>query len=65
MSTEREAVKVDVEKRTVSIPHLGITLRVILGAAAAATSSPEGTWTMVYQRVAIGTVELKKFKESP
>lgn len=65
MSTEREAVKVDVEKRTVSIPHLGITLRVILGAAAAATSSPEGTWKMVYQRVAIGTIELKKFKENP
>lgn len=61
MSQGREEVKVNVQERTIAVPHLGITLRVMLGAAAAATEAPEGSWTLLYRRKKIGTIELKEF----
>lgn len=59
----RERILADAEARTIAVPHLGITLRVLLGAASAATQNCAGTWSIVYQKRTIGTLELKHFKE--
>lgn len=59
----RERVLADAEARTIAVPHLGITLRVLLGAASAAAQDCAGTWSIVYQKKTIGTLELKRFKD--
>lgn len=54
-------ILVDTEARTLTIPHLGTTLRRLIGAAAASLESQEGLWNIIYKQTQIGTVTLKHF----
>lgn len=49
------------EKHTLDIPHLGITLRSIMGAAHTAASDMKTyrrNWNLIYKDVKIGSIQL-------
>lgn len=61
----RERIEVDADSKKLFVPHLGMTLRVLLGAASAHqgdSTNPE--WTIVYKNVTIGNLRLKVFHDS-
>ena len=59
---EWEPIGTDTEEKILLIPHLGVTLRTLLGAAAA-TSQPYGQWRIQHRGAIIGTLLLKPFEE--
>lgn len=62
--SQRAPVIVDSEKRTLDLPHRGLTIRHLQGLAAA--GSKPGTrprWTLIYKGVVIGELRLATIKE--
>lgn len=58
----RERIEVDAGSKELLVPHLGMTLRTLLGAAAAQQGdSTDPEWHIVYKNVRIGTLRLKVF----
>ena len=62
---QRERIEPDLESRRLSVPHLGITLRSLFGAAANAQGDSKNPhWTLRYKGVDIGQIRLKIFKQA-
>jgi broad specificity phosphatase PhoE len=54
----KQPVIADVSSSTLTIPHIGVTLRVLL--AAANNANPQQShWGITYKNVNIGTVKIK------
>lgn len=58
VGTGHEAIVADTQDQTLRVPHLGVTLRSILGAAVAAKSKSR-RWSIVYKGAHIGTIKTK------
>ena len=57
---QRQDVTIDAENAALHIPHIGITYRVLLAAAADGyKQNPRRTWKIVYGTVVIGSVRIK------
>lgn len=60
----RDPVQVNSVNRTITVPHLGITLRVLIGAALNNWPSPvpgeRREYDVLYKRAAIGTLRVKQ-----
>lgn len=58
-------VLADYDNKTLTLPHLGITLRVMMAAAANANEGREfkNRWNLVYKDQDVGMVRLKRFKD--
>lgn len=63
----RDPILVDFDKRVMVVPHLGVTLRVMLGAALAQWPDPQPNdrceLTLVYKDTAIGTLRVRQYTE--
>lgn len=58
----KERIEVDTDSKELFVPHLGMTLRTLLGAAAAQQGdSTDPEWHIVYKNVRIGNIRLKVF----
>lgn len=58
----RERIEVDADSKKLFVPHLGMTLRTLLGAAAAQQGdSTDPEWLIVYKNATIGRIRLKVF----
>lgn len=60
-----ETIFVDYHNKTLIIPHLGITMRSMMAAAANGNEGQvfQRNWTLVYKDMDVGRIKLKKFKE--
>lgn len=63
LAVPREKIIVDINEKLLIIPHLGMTLRTLIGAAASAVEEPKGTWKIIFKGATVGSVKLKSFKE--
>jgi len=66
-SDKHERIGVDADRQVLSVPHLGFTLRSLLGAAASAgpVTEENSQWTLRYRSVDIGAIRLKVYKDEP
>lgn len=70
MPNDRATIKIpiaaDVETRTLDVPHLGISLRILLSAASAHhRPGLAREWALRYKGAKIGTIRLKDFSNDP
>lgn len=57
---ETEKVTIDAETCSLVVPHIGLTLRVLLAVAAEGyKQNPRRTWKIVYKDTVIGSVRIK------
>jgi hypothetical protein len=56
--TGLEPIVADIRDQTLTVPHLGVTLRTILGATVAAGSKVR-RWSIVYKGAYIGTIKIQ------
>lgn len=60
----RERIEVDADSKELFVPHLGMTLRTLLGAAAARQGdSTDPRWHINYKGARIGEIRLKVFHD--
>lgn len=65
----REPILVDYDRSTMVVPHLGVTLRVMIGAALADWPSPQPNqrrvFSVVYKGVNLAQLSVKQHPELP